>query len=705
MPAGGISLPSSRETLAEVLRYHAEANREEMVRKSVTWTKCYWFMQGVRDLKINGGVDGWSGPTVNRRDAKGLRRVVVEVALNALATDVGRHLDIDIAPTVTRRPGISLDGVRGTAVAQAALDLWWDRFRREDFRLQWAFAKSCYGMTGVAAFDLGSPTKGVYGAGLMLIPPWELSPLPSGVVGLNEVEGVCWRRWVPLRYVKEYLTGDGGVSLPRDGDTLRAVDAPMASRLHGGYSPAGVTGVGVAVNPVFAGGTNIRKTPRGKYVSDNGERLHDKASEKFVELADHWVWAEDGGCRRHVITVGDHVGHDTDYEKALEKGEIAELPFCPLYVDRRLSVGGFYGRGLVETLLGLNKELEVLTADLLQDARDSSRLKFLALPMSGGFNERNFQEATQRKFFTYAPDPTAPQHQPQIIQAATGGESQGRAIGLVNSLLGQIAAQSEMFRGGLPGARIDSAASLSVIAEQQNVPLRPSIESTIGCFRFVYRKLLSILRLRIPKDDILNLARIDESVIGVKYDMSKGGFSLSDNPLPDPRSIELTIRSENPRPKSMRKEQLDDAFGKGLISKVEYRIEAERLGLELPLGSKQAYNNDLTAYLENIILFNDGVTPGQYLANADSQDHHIHLMRHREFMASPVFMAASPEVRTAFLNHIREFHMPSLGGLPEGLETLDSFGGMSSPAGVAQEMFAAGVQPNPGGINPLLLQT
>lgn len=690
---GQFYLPEKKDAIEQCLRYHGDLNDTELQRFATTWTRCHWWVQGVRNLQITSALRG-AGPGETFVDSKGVRRVPLETAVQQMFTDMGRILSIDWGPRVSRKVGISLDDIRGTAISEAVLDLFWSRFRTDEFLLQWAQALSTFGTVAAGAFDLGDPRKGVFGATLMLIPAWEVTPLPATPVGLNEVSGTSWGRWVPLRFIKDMLAGPGLIQLPKNLDELEPIEGPSAGVLQSAGSPTpnvptpGMSGVPALTSSYYG--------PPSRRLSNRGTAM-DEPTEKYVLLKDHWVESDDGSVLRHLITVGPHLAHDTNYE---ELG--GELPLMPVKVFRRDYAGGFYGRGVVERLVPLNRQMELLLADVITNVADADRMRFLAIPRSSGINERSMRLALKNRYLTYDPDPSAPQHRPELIVAPNVGDSGGRLLSTMMGMTNSLVAQPSMLQGQLPGARMDSAAALSVMTEQGNVPMKPVVISARGAWKGLYRKLLSIFNERIPDQEVLPLIRVDESMIGVKYDPAAGGVKLAENPIPNPRSLEINIRSENPRPKSQIKMELDEALEKGLISKIEYRIEAWRAGLELPLGSQAAQNNWLTASVENLILFGDGQTPGQPQANMFANNHPIHYMVHQAFMASPVFMAASAEVRQAFTMHLVEQHQPELGPIPDGLETLDMLGQVGPPSGPAISGVGAGMPlPGPGQFSPM----
>ena len=111
---------------------------------------------------------------------------------------------------------------------------------------------------------------------------------------------------------------------------------------------------------------------------------------------------------------------------------------------------------------------------------------------------------------------------------------------------------------------------------------------------------------------------------------------------------------------------MDEALTKGIITPTEYRIMVRKKGLSLPVGNEIEWQSYRRATLENIVLFNDGVTSGR-IRYSDRDLHQVHLDVLDAFMARPEFYLASDIVIKAFVDH-RQTHLDGLGRLPNEME-------------------------------------
>jgi len=670
-----------REKVQEALKFHRDTGLREQQSRAVEWTRTHWFIQGVRGLTIlvPGGAGG-GAPTPTFVDQSGQRRVRLELAVQAMQTEMGRLLGVDISPAVRRRPGISLDEVRSSSISQTVLDNFWSRFRSQEFRLALAFGLVTYGTLGIGAFEVPAESGGVYGASLFVIPPWELLPLPGGVTGADQAGGVMWRRWVPFDWLKQKYSKI--LKLPANEEELHLVEVPAGSHVHTEAGPTPIGGIGI---PTATGVTAVGKV--------DDRQTAGSETVKYVEMTNVWVTADDGSCLRWCILLGDHLALDKDYSADAEK------PMTPVSVARYLPVGSFWARSLLDRLTSINQELELLFGDLLQNLREMDRLRVLTVPVMSGINIRNLRQHLRNRFIPWQPDPSAPTQGPTILNPPTTADMHGRTLGMLTGLMSSLSQQGEMFRGSVPG-RLDSADSLSILAEQQGVPLSPVLESLDAALTQAYRSLLGIFKRTIKDDDTVLLSRVDESVLGVLFDSKTGRIGLANNPLPVPQTVDVHMRSKSPRTKQAVKASLDQLLAQKVITPVQYRISAVIEGLDLPIANRAEYENFVTAWLENIIMFGDGTKPSSGMTIEGADNHPIHNSVHRGMIASALFRMAGPEVRDKFLEHT-DMHEAGLGAFPVGLESADEFGNVGPPPGVSMQALGGMVPPRPGQTPPM----
>lgn len=684
-------LPSwkQRKDVENTLIDHHLDGDVEVSQHAWNWTRCHWFLQGVRRLTIL-GTDSRTIPTPHQTLATGNRVVRIDKAAAVLQTEIGRLLGIDLRPAVQRRSGVALDEIRSTALAQVMLDNFVDRYDFSTFQLGLWYMLAAYGTAGIGGFDVGERAGGVFGATLLLIPPWELRPLPSGVTGIDQVAGVEWCRWVPMSWLKANYKDVLRWPKDRRDDKLGLMEATPGMRVQSEYSPV------AGRSPVNSGtvGTALHR-PVGA-VPPNGDTTADDYSEDYVHLREFWVYGDDYSCLRWSILLGEHLALDVDYTDESSRQAVGlegnSLPIAPVHVARYMPVGSFYGKGFIERQVELNRELEFLFSEMIQDMRESNKLRVLAVPQSSGINLRNFSNHLRNRLLVYQPDYAANNARPEILAPPTLGEVPGKTINLLMGVIGDLAAQGPMYRGQVPG-RLESSPGVAMVAEQQNVPLAATAESVSGAMTGVWKSVLGVIRRRAQDMSDLTLNRLDESVIGVKFDRTTGHVELDPDVLPSPQTILVSVRNKFPRPKQAIKEDLLAMLQAGLISKTDVRIMSVREDLGLPFVTRTDYEHYGTAWMENIILFGDGEKSGQVLFNPQADNHPIHLVIHQCLMAMPFWRLASVEVRARFLEHIN-YHLENMGVFPDQLLSAAS-AGVGAPNPMMAGMMA-GEPPRPG---------
>lgn len=676
---------SKPKEVEQALVAHYTDAESEVSRLSYGWTRAHWQLQGIRNLIIRNTFLGQQ-PEPHTLDSQGRRRIRIDRPVAMLQSELGRLMGIDVSPVCMRKPGVGLETVRGNALAQVSLDNFANRYDLESFKLSMMYLLAAFGTIGVGAFPANHPDAGVFGVDLSIIPPWELRPLPAGVLSPDQASGVCRVRWVPYQLVKDMYKGF--MRPVKDENRLHLMEVPYGLKGESDWSPDDTS-------PTHLGSGNSRQAkPEYEFTGPD--------TTEFVQLKESWTYTPDHRCLRWSVMMGDHLAMDVDYTNDKSKasmglGPTDDLPVANLFPIRYMTVGSFYGKGVVERILDLNEEVEALLAEQIQDLRETNYLRFLAVPISSGVNARKMREYRRHKILPYQPDMTQANARPEIIEPATVGPAMGQTIAAVMQTMDLVWSQSEMMRGGAPG-RVDSAGGLAIIAEQQQLPLVPVSESVASGMSGLWKAVLGLIRDRVGTDEQLTLTRIDESAIGLRVRQDSGQVILEDGlAIPHPSTLDIGIRQKLPKSKQQTRQDLEDLLGKGIISRVDYRITAIKEGLDLPLIRQSEYHNYTAAWMENIILFGDGQTPGQITANQEADNHVLHFFVLQEFMSSYLFRLASPEVRNAFVNH-RGWHLENMGQVPDPASLINpgAMGGTQGPTDLQAQMMGMSAPPQPG---------
>jgi len=189
--------------------------------------------------------------------------------------------------------------------------------------------------------------------------------------------------------------------------------------------------------------------------------------------------------------------------------------------------------------------------------------------------------------------------------------------------------------GGAPG-RVDSAQGLGFLYETSNVPLTPTAKAIARGFTNCYRVCLDITRRMWDDQKVLDITHLDDSIAGVRLDTETGRIRLTNNAIPHPDEVIVSVASAVPRSKEQMKMELKDALTTARITLTEYNIFARKNSLDLPIGNEQEWQNYRRAMLENIMLWGDGQKPGEVTGDVKDM-HHIHLMVLNPFIPPPSF--------------------------------------------------------------------
>jgi hypothetical protein len=383
----------------------------------------------------------------------------------------------------------------------------------------------------------------------------------------------------------------------------------------------------------------------------------DKTKVKVTEASEIWTMTEDNYWDEYILHVGGKIIYRTSY-----KGEKRQFP---PQVITDVDIGSFWGRSFVDLLIPLNCEMEAALARQFQNVKDWDLFGVIYEPTTAGINTRAQRGEDGFTRIKYEPDPIAPEHRPFNLRMNSTGLLPAKIVEAGMAAQKAIASQpNELMQGGAPG-RVDSASGLGFLFETSNVPLTPTAKAISQAFSSCYRVTLDITRKLWGNEKVLDITHLDDSIAGVVVDQQSGQIKLTDNSIPHPDEVIVSVASAIPRSKEQRKLELKDALTTGIITPTEYRIFARKEGLDLPVGGEVEWQNYRRATLENIILFGDGEQPGQ-VTYSDNDMHPIHLMKLDEFMSRPEFFLASPEVRTKFVKH-RQEHLAGMGQVPDDI--------------------------------------
>lgn len=636
-----VDIPQDKTQAEKVVNYIVKEGKAKRSPQAIRWWMCRHYMRGVRNFKNLNYQEGTL--SISYMDEKGVLQFIYEDILARYQSQLGRLLGIDMSPVVTKE-GISLDGMRKAGVGQVVLSSIFPKPKVDEISKE-LFAKLLmYGTVGLIPWAINEDSIGIE-----VTPPWEIIPIPIEVDSHLNIRGLCRRKMIPLEWVQE-LPG-----VPRQDaqvyKDMQTIDIPA------GYMPmeskdkfSGSVVVGISDVTDY---THQTLDEAGQGAKSKKDRTHIKV----VEAAEIWTMTDDNYWGDYILQVGG--------KQLLRTNHTGERKQFPPQVVSDIQIGNFWGRSYVDTMIPLNCELESAIAREFQNIRDWDLFGIIYEPTTSGVPANVFRGKDGLKRVRYEPDPVSPDHKPYNLQAGQTGLLPAKIVEMGTLLQDRIANQpTELMKGGAPG-RVDSSSGLGFLFETSNVPLSPTAKDAARAMSKCYRVALDIVREKWGNDKVIDITHLDDTLAGIMIDRRTGGLKLTENAIPHPDSVVVSVASAIPRSKEQRKLELRDALINQIITPTEYRITARKEALDLPVGNEIEWQNYRRATLENLVLFGDGQTPGKIMY-ADHDLHPVHLMVLDAFRARPEFFLASPEVRTAFFNHRNE-HMAGMGNLPEGM--------------------------------------
>ena len=631
--------------------------------RAVHWWINHHYLGGARnfsDINYNTGE-----LTIGYTDTEGVLNFQFEGIVSQYASQLGRLMAIDLSPVV-RRKGVSLDGLQKAGIGQTVLSAAFPDRKVEQLKMGLFPSLLMYGTAGVVLWVEDEDSMGIE-----VVEPWELLPIPVSMSSPSGARGLIRRRMVPKTWVENLISSTGKRS--KRYKEMLSFEVPVgdmpdeaATRFGSHTAALGFSANAIrdkSVNTDYSGGAGVRKKK-------------DKTKMDVLELVEVWTYRPDNYLDEYMVFAGG---------KQILRNKITEKKYPPIAVARDTTVGGFWGRSYVGTLIPLNTEIEYALSSTFQALHDFDTYGITMWPSSSGTPAEADRASDGLRKLIYEVDYTVPEQKPFTIQPAKMTPFHMKAVEMAVQLNEKIANQpQELMQGGAPG-RVDSSQGLGLLFELSGVPLVPIAKSVSEAVSQLYRAALGTAKDTWSGDKVVDINSLDDGVAGVKLDVEAGTMSLEENNVPHPDEVTVTVSSAVPISDEQKKAELKDALEKGIITLREYQFKVREEGLDLPVGDEAAWQNYRKAKMENIILFGDGRKPGR-ITPTEREMHAIHLDVLGAFMAKPEYGLAEKTVRDVFVEHY-EYHMTGIGTIPEG---------MPSPDEAAEEAMMMGDQSQMG---------
>lgn len=654
-----LTLPEAIDAREEAWERLVNESRRTRNRYAPEWYITRHYLIGARDFELIDYSRGEVRPVYpTETDGIPFR---FEQVLRIYNNEVSRLERLDIKPLVSRG-AMGLDRLRQTSASQVILDHIYTHWKPDAIKKAICQLVVMYGTLGVRVFERpeAERTKDqpATAIGVEVILPWELLPLPGYIRHDSEVKAIARQRWVSYEWFKKQFAN------PKD-DWPDADDPDLRAR----QLPAG-SNVSTSSGSVIEGhGSRFSVSSLTKNVRDmfTKRKIHDDM-EWFVEVTEIWNPYDNGRLESYNV----RIGRKEVYRKVYTKGK---EPMMPVAVITNHGGTGFFGKSFVYSLIPVESHIEPALHNMIRNLADADQFGITLIPESMGVNLNDLQQSgAGPKVAPYLDDPLDKNPSNRVIQI-TPIAVQGAYSGLLATLLGlndKLAQQPESMTQGKAPGRVDSTPALDQLFKQSNMPLGAVASSISEGMGVIYKAMLHIAGSW--NSIVINLNSLtDDSVIGIQFDPKTGQLKISDNKLPRPETLDVGIASRDPQDIEAVKQELLGLHQAQLISREDLIIQAQLNNIDLHIDGGTIWQNYRMAMMRNVILFNDGKTPGnlpEKMKVSENDNPNIHLMVVQRLMASPEFALAEPAVQEAFGDLLERIKGNSA-NLPEGMPYME----------------------------------
>lgn len=648
------------------------------------------YLAGVRKFKI---IDRWSGSlSIAFENAKGELNMRYEEVTRLYLNEVGRYMKMDTLPTAAKK-GESLGALRKASIANATLGALSSTLPNNMIRRQAIIPFLKHGTVGLNHIETGLKHQPDM---IEIVSARQLRGIPAWVDGVGNLLGIGRKRWVPLGWLKKRMKDvfDKKINVKRAESDLWARSVPWGSvPPDQEYQAMGQGGAGGS-----AGATAFQRSDLiGTNITGHNRETEDPGAPKkdgrmYIPLEEIYVYDDSQlFVSRFIIKVGDKIFLDENFE------EQNVQVLCPLHVARHTDIGKMFARGFIAPLLPMNDQIEKLLSSLFKNIAELDMFGTLFIPGSSGIDIKSFRTGPRPRAVKFEPDPLSPDMKPFTIQPSNTGLMPARVAEVASQAMDKLSGQGPIFQGQTSG-RVDSAAGLGFLFNTGNIGLSLPANGLADAFAGVYARMLQAAKDRMGPGETIQIATIDDAIAGVIIDPKTGELRLAENPIPDPWLVDVDIKDRVPKDREVRKQELKELLGLGLVDSTRFWIAALEENLDMPGAPKELWETWRKATWQIIILFRDGETPGNIDLGEHTQNPDIQLIKLQEFMNKIEFSMASEQVRQAFevwkidLEILAGKRFPSALPPPEEVAVQEAAGGQQRP-GVPQLGIPPGIAP------------
>jgi hypothetical protein len=667
-----LELPTDKRDLADALDSELIMSEQEAGIHTTTHKIVDAYLSGVRKFRI---LDRWSGNlSIAFENSRGDLEMRYEEINRLYLAEVGRYLKMDINPTAAKK-GEGLDAVRKAAIGNATLGALAAPLPLDSIKRQAVVPFIKHGTVGLNHIETGMPDMPDM---VEIVPARQLRGMPAWVDGTGNLHGIARKRWVPLGWLVARMKKIFGkkMRLDRMEQDLRARDVP-----YGGHPPDelphGASGSGEGLT------WNVQKRDLIGLNVDGSYKHMDKLLgprkdvRSYVPLEEIYIFDDTGQfMARYIIKVGDVIFHDENFE------EQGVRMLCPLHVARHTDIGKMFARGFVAPLMPINDQIEKMIKSVFKNIAELDMYGTLMVPGGSGIDLKNWKTGPRPKIESFNPDPLNPSIMPFPIQPANTGLLPARLVEFAGDLMVKLSGQGSIFQGETSG-RVDSAAGLGFLFNTGNIALGLPANGLGDAFKGIFERILQTAKERMGPGQVIHIATIDDAIAGIVIDQQTGQMRLAENPIPDPWLIAIDVKDRQPKDREIRKQELKEMFGMGLVDPMRFWVTVMEENLDIPGAPREILETWRKATWQIIMLFRDGQTPGNIDTGLHTQNPDVQLVKVQEFMNKIEFSLASEAVRKSFETWKEDLEILSGQRFPVGLSSPEE-AAMMEQAGAQQ---------------------
>lgn len=623
--------PDDPRDKAALVSSHADFAESRLGPRKLRWRVAHAYLNGVRRFVKPNFATG--DVTVLHLADDDKRKGRLPLALSDLLAQVnevqGMLASLDVRP-VTSRVGSSLQSIRDAATAQVILDSITDTSVLETARRKIAHILTYYGSVAVHGHMANTPRGGLSGHP-EVVHPMNVFPWPSISTDYTTQQGVVRQRIVTVSWLRERFGA-------------RAINRLLPLMDVFSLMP------GDSIDEALSGGSNLIFDRRGRAFQKTAVADPEKLVESVVKIRELWLWeAEDGACSRYMIVSGSALIEDQDFT------EIGAAVRCPLTWRSFIDTGDPYGAGMFDMLFSYVREFEKFMEDLIQNVRDADQYPVVLIPQ-GVVNKRTLAEDDGRKmqFIMASTDPkltmSGQTFNPIVLQPVNAGETPGRTAAFLKQAMQEVSPISNILRDK---GRVDSLSGLQFLDERGKQSLTPAFRSYVDVFKGFYRWALSQTVRELILSGSINAIPIKElslGLLGAVIDFDRQEIRFTENSLPDPDRVAISVRQETSRSDAIRKQEALTLLQAGISSPERFLLHAVNEGIDWAMWMESEKSAHEMFVQNALALYGDGQRGAQIFVGQHLELPGLQLMELDALLGSPVMRAADPRIINAFLD-------------------------------------------------------